>query len=107
MVLSLLEKDNFNNQLSFLYGVREDKDSFYLDEMRLITEKLNLEFLPFLSADTQAYAQTGYVTDWIKEDNIKDFTEFYICGSPAMVKDSREKLEALGVAKENIFFEPY
>jgi NAD(P)H-flavin reductase len=47
------------------------------------------------------------VTDWITEENIASFQEFYICGSPAMVKSAREKLEALGVKKESIFFEPY
>jgi ferredoxin-NADP reductase len=35
------------------------------------------------------------------------FEEFYLCGSPAMVKSAREKLEALGVAKEDIFWEQF
>jgi ferredoxin-NADP reductase len=38
---------------------------------------------------------------------IKQFEEFYLCGSPAMVKDAREKLEKLGIPKEKVFFEQY
>jgi len=35
------------------------------------------------------------VTDWITAENIADFDEFYLCGSPVMVKSAREKLEML------------
>ena len=107
MVLELLSKPHFEPKIAFLYGVREEKDSFYLEEMRQIWTKLQCDFYPFLSADTRDYATTGHVTDWIIEENIWAFQEFYICGSPAMVKSAREKLEALGIKKEAIFFEPY
>jgi ferredoxin-NADP reductase len=35
------------------------------------------------------------------------YEEYYICGSPAMVKSAREKLEALGITKENIYWEQF
>lgn len=47
------------------------------------------------------------MTDWITSENISKYEEFYICGSPAMVKGAREKLEELGIEKEKIFFEQY
>jgi ferredoxin-NADP reductase len=47
------------------------------------------------------------VTDWISPENIAPYEEFYVCGSPAMVKSAREKLDALGIAKENILWEQF
>jgi ferredoxin-NADP reductase len=38
---------------------------------------------------------------------MNQFEEFYICGSPAMVKSAREKLEALGITKEQILWEQF
>jgi NAD(P)H-flavin reductase len=49
----------------------------------------------------------GYVTDAITPSLIEQHQEFYICGSPAMVKDARERLESLGVSKEVIFWEQF
>jgi Na+-transporting NADH:ubiquinone oxidoreductase subunit F len=107
MVLELLEKWDFNHKLSFLYGAREYKDSFYLTEIDELKNKLILESYIFLSRETRSDTQLGYVTDWITSENIIRYKEFYICWSPAMVKSARDKLEALGVLKENIFFEQY
>ncbi len=53
------------------------------------------------------FQKTGYVTDWITAENILKYQEFYLCGSPAMVKSVREKLEELGIQKEKVFFEQY
>jgi NAD(P)H-flavin reductase len=33
------------------------------------------------------------VTDFLAPENLGPYKEFYLCGSPAMVKDAREKLE--------------
>jgi NAD(P)H-flavin reductase len=52
-------------------------------------------------------SRTGYVTDWITPESIVQYEEYYLCGSPAMVKSAREKLESLGVKKEDIFWEQF
>jgi NAD(P)H-flavin reductase len=52
-------------------------------------------------------SRQGYVTDWITPESIVPYSEFYICGSPAMVKGAREKLDTLGIAKEQIFWEQF
>ena len=50
----------------------------------------------------------GYVTDILDiPEIIGKYQEYYLCGSPAMVKSAREKLEAQGVKKEDIYFEQY
>ncbi len=102
-----LSNQKFSEKVAFLYGVREEQDFFYLDEMNLLKETLDLSFLPYLSREDQNYATRGYVTDWITEENIIPYKEFYLCGSPTMVKDARGKLETLGIIKEQIFWEQY
>jgi ferredoxin-NADP reductase len=47
------------------------------------------------------------VIDWITPENIAEYQEFYLCGSPAMVKSAREKLEALGIENERVFWEQF
>ena len=49
----------------------------------------------------------GHVTAWITPENITSIEEFYLCGSPAMVKDARVRLEELGVPKECVKFEQF
>lgn len=34
-------------------------------------------------------------------------TEYYICGSPAMVKEVRSMLELYGISGDKVFFEQY
>ena len=107
MALELQKTTTYTDKIAFLYGVHEEKDSFYMEEMQSLQGSLDLEFFPYFSSDSKAYATTGYVTDWILAEHVREYQEFYICGSPNMVKDARTKLEALGIAKEHIFFEQY
>ena len=93
---------------TFLFGVRTENDIFYkteLEELRSFHENFSPIF--FLSREEKAWYKHGYVTDWITRENIGEFDVFYICGSPEMVRSAREKLENLGISKEQIFFEQY
>ena len=84
------------------------QDVFYMDEIRNIGEHFqSFEYSPYLSREEHADYSHGYVVDWIIPENINNYQEFYICGSPAMVKSAREKLEALGVGNDRIFFEQF
>ena len=75
--------------------------------MKKLVKESHLRLEPYLSRADATYATHGYVTDWITLENITRYEEFYICGSPVMVKSAREKLEALGIAKEDIFWEQF
>lgn len=97
--------------IAFIFGVRHREDVFYQAEIEAI-QKTHTHFLyqSYLSQETDLKApheHTGYVTDWITKENIAPYREFYICGSPAMVKDARSRLDELGIPKEQIFFEQY
>ena len=100
-------KTRWNEGNIFLYGVREERDFFYFDEMEKLVKETHLTLRPYLSRADATYATHGYVTDWITSDNIMSYEEFYICGSPSMVESARNKLMALGIMKKQIFWEQY
>lgn len=107
-MLSASWSANKPEKVAFIFWVRENHDTFYRDEITILGEKFS-DFIsvPYLSRwDLPGY-EKGYVTDWITIENIALYQEFYICGSPSMVESARNKLGALGVIKEQIFWEQY
>lgn len=89
--------------MHFLFGVRHEKDLFYQDVFQRWSQDDNFSYQLCVSrplGDEEDFT-TGYVTDHITTDYLglqglsTDNLEAYICGSPAMVKDAREKLEEL------------
>lgn len=101
------------SSLAFIFGVRSFIDAFYEDEIQELGKYFeNFEYYQYFSRESDFQKSEpkklqGYVTDWITQENISKYEEFYLCGSPAMVKSGREKLEALGIQKENIFWEQF
>lgn len=103
--------------VAFIFGVRGFADDFYQDEIAKIGDSFaSFQHVHYFSRETDFSTNhqspittqlSGYVTDWITPENITQYEEYYLCGSPAMVKSVREKLEALGIPKENIFFEQF
>ena len=104
--------------------MRSERDMFYKDELLNMTVKMQwFEYTQYLSrpenlplesentkleiGNTKPATVTGYVTEWITEAYIREYQEFYICGSPAMVESARNKLTSLGIAKEVIYWEQY
>ncbi|MFO0763601.1 MAG: FAD-dependent oxidoreductase [Candidatus Gracilibacteria bacterium] len=106
---SSVERGDRSKQI-FVYGVRSEQDQFYLDQIAHLSE-VSSQFSScfYLSRPkiVGSSVHTGYVTDWITGENISGIEEFYLCGSPAMVKDARARLEELGVPKECVKFEQF
>lgn len=99
---------NITPWIAFIFWVRELQDVFFSSEIQDIGSRFqNFEYTTYLSREDYAGYMRWYVTDWITQKNISNYQEFYLCGSPAMVKSSREKLETLGVEKERIFWEQF
>lgn len=100
---------------TFIFWVRHFADYFYGDEIDAIGKNFaDFEYIQYYSREENFEAmskdhvsRTGYVTDWITPESISKYEEYYLCGSPAMVKGAREKLEWLGVKKEDIFWEQF
>lgn len=94
--------------MAFVFGVRSIDDVFYVEESKKLAKSFPaFESLRYLSRSEASGFEKGYVTDFFTPENVSGYEEFYLCGSPAMVKDSRAKLESLGIPKEKVFFEQY
>ncbi len=104
----MLSSTELSPRVVFVFGVRHSVDTFYMDEIRELASRFSdFSYIPYLSREEVSDFAHGYVIDWIIPDNISAYQEFYICGSPAMVKWAREKLEALGVESERVFWEQF
>lgn len=94
--------------LMYIFGVRTISDIFYIDELnRMKQEYPSFDYRIYLSQEDSDNAVRGRVTDFLTRENVSSYGEFYLCGSPAMVKNARERLEVSGVKKEKVFFEQY
>lgn len=81
---------------------------FYLTELEGLKKNYaNFDFSIYLSREKILGFENGYVTDFLTQEHTRQFQEFYICGSPVMVAETRLKLENLGIDKANIYFEQY
>lgn len=106
-----------SEKIAFVFWVRNLEDSFYESEILELSQSFeDFEYVQYFSrvSDFSTKNQilnteysSWYVTDWLTPERVAEYKEYYICGSPAMVKSAREKLEALGVAKEDIFWEQF
>lgn len=82
--------------LLFIFGVRNASDVFYIDELNRMKSEYSLfDYQIFLSQEEAPETTHGRVTDFLTKENITPYGEFYLCGSPAMVKDARGKFEEL------------
>ena len=114
-MLGTKNSQNSHTKIAFIFGVRNFQDSFYEDEIRKLGTSFNsFEYHQYFSRESLSHISSesniqisGYVTDWINILSISEYEEFYICGSPAMVQSAREKLESLGIKKEQIFWEQF
>ena len=93
-------------KIMFVFWVRNLSDVFYKEVLDQIRESYpNFEYSIFLSRDEKDWFQNWYVTDYLNIENTLDFEEFYICWSPAMVIDAKDRLTKIW--KSNIFSEEY
>jgi NAD(P)H-flavin reductase len=103
-----LEDRKFSAKTEFAFGVRNVADLFYQEEFeRLSASYPHFSFAQYLSQDSLEGTKTGYVTDCLTPEYVSQFREFYVCGSPVMVKSVRETLAKLGIEKECVKFEQY
>lgn len=98
----------FSNNLKLILWNREEKDLYYLDEFRDFKNKYaNFDFEIFLSREEKDWFKKWYVWDFLSQENIENFSEFYICWNPNMVDEVEKKLIISWVKDEKIFREKY
>lgn len=107
-MLGMIKESLTQVNVAFIFWVREERDIFYNHEITEIGKKfLKFDYQSYLSREEKWWYNHGYVIDWIIPENTWLYNEFYLCGSPVMVKSAREKLETLGIEKDKIFWEQF
>lgn len=96
---------------TLLFGAREQKDLYALDEIAAIEKqwKGKFRFVPMLSEaanDASWTGARGLVTEKIPE-LLEAGAHGYLCGSPGMIDGAIELLQQRGVAREHIHFDRF
>ena len=107
-IMSILEDEvrkPTNEHLRLVFGVRHERDILWLERLQVLEElHPNFSVLITLSQPSGAWTgRRGRVTERIPE--LPAEGEWYLCGSPPMVKDVRALLIAKGVKMQCIHFE--
>ncbi len=93
-----------------VFWVRTSDDLYYIERFEALKEQYPNTFYYHLCVsrdESHGIIHQWYVTDFLSAKSVSDFTEFYICGAPAMIEGCQKKLTELWVSSENIFFEKY
>jgi len=104
MISMLRDEQNKKStrEKQMLFGLRHEDDLMFENELA----KLIPEAMLTLSQPSDAWtAARGRVTEHLSELPDPVHYDFYICGAPEMVKDSRALLIERGVPQEQIYFE--
>jgi len=111
MINDLLINKQATRQMRLHWGMRSEVDLFFVDNLeRLAEEYPNFVFDIVLSKPgTEWDLCTGHVQDCLSRDFVGGMEgwEGYVCGNPERVVDICEKLESLGMKKENIHYEKF
>lgn len=88
-----------------LDGQRYENEFLYNDYFTDLDKNYeNFHYIPMVSRDNSKTIRKGYVTNALKEMNLKGY-KAYMCGSNNMIKDSYNILLDKGLKKEDIFYE--
>ena len=95
-------------KVKLLFGVRHEEDIMYDDYFKHLSEEYpDFEYVLSLTKPSENWkGQKGRVTAIIDKMALKGY-DAYLCGSKAMLKDTKEALMKSGVTSERIFFESF
>ncbi|MBN1782934.1 2Fe-2S iron-sulfur cluster binding domain-containing protein [bacterium] len=101
-------------KITFFFGAVSRKDLFYIDEMKELEKSIpDFTFVPSLSSPDpgdQWQGETGLVTVSLERYlKIADCTQIqgYLCGSPGLINACVKVMEACGVTRDRIYFDPF
>lgn len=115
-IFDQLKRLNSKRKISFWYGARSVRETFYSDEYDKLAEE-NENFTWHLAlSDPQPEDNwdglTGFIHQVLYDNYLKDHPapedcEYYMCGPPMMNAAVTKMLEDLGVEKENILLDDF
>ena len=98
-------------QIILFYGNQSLEDSAYLDELiSIANDSPQLTVIPVLANPPSTWTgEKGFIDDETLIKNIPDIDQpnFYVCGSPAMVKALQQVLQELAIPAERINVEDF
>ncbi|MGB0467606.1 MAG: NADH:ubiquinone reductase (Na(+)-transporting) subunit F [Pontibacterium sp.] len=115
-IFDQLKRLNATRKISFWYGARSMRESFYDDEYdKLAAENENFDWHLALSdpmPEDNWTGMTGFIHNVLYENYLKDHDapedcEYYMCGPPMMNSAVIQMLLDLGVERENIFLDDF
>jgi len=113
-MLYQLEQESTSRKIRFFFGDRRPFDLLFQEEMKAFEDRLpDFRYVPTLSRVTPEdrwQGETGRVTDLIEKHVFPSRTlemDVYICGAPAMVHSSIDRLREKGVPEERIYFDKF
>ncbi len=110
MLVDINNRNLPHKNIYLVFGNRWEKDILYRSEFeKLEKEMFGFKFIPVLSRDNPGWiGPKGYVHA-VYEEIFKDKRPayFYICGWSEMLKETRQRLEAMGYDKSMIRLEVY
>jgi len=109
-MLPILLERGFKKSVTLLFGVRHEKDLFYIDQLKKwAAEHENFNLIVSLSRPDDSWeGESGRVTEHLeKMDFDPENIEIYICGNGHMVMDVRKMALERGVPKTNIHLEQF
>ncbi len=115
-VKALLEQmltTGMNQEVTYLFGARTQKDLYCLNEMEQITKLANgnFKFIPVLSQepeDSDWKGLRGYAVNHIDfADDFASNTQAYLCGPPPMIDGAIEIFNKKGLSNDDIFYDKF
>jgi Na+-transporting NADH:ubiquinone oxidoreductase subunit F len=115
-IFDQLKRLDSKRKISFWYGARSLRESFYNDEFDELAEKHdNFKWHLALSEPLPEDNWTGYKgfihqvlhDNYLKDHPAPEDCEYYICGPPMMNNACLQMLDSLGVERENIALDDF
>ncbi|MDA3855809.1 MAG: FAD-dependent oxidoreductase [Candidatus Woesearchaeota archaeon] len=107
MTAEIIDK-HLEKEIILIYGTRQEDKILYKEEFEKIEkENPNFKYVPIISRPTENWeGRKGYVQDNLDMIDVLN-SEVYMCGLPAMIETTEQKLQEKGIPKELIHFEKF
>ena len=110
MIKDLLEKQKFGGKVILQWGMRHEKDLFWIEEFKAMREKYpNFIFDVVLSQPEGEWLDcSGHVEDCLTKHNESwAGWESYICGNQKMIMEVGGLVQKMGMKLEDVHFEKF
>lgn len=105
-IIQDLVKSRYKGNATFVYGVKQEKELFYFNELKRLVKNnnFNIDMVPIISNQDDYNGHKGYVTDIIKNFSLHK-KNVYLCGSKIVEDSLKDLLIKKGFDLKNFFSE--